>query len=91
VFEFADRSWRKTFLLKFIPHQYHSALHTLTSHMSHPTSTKAILLASYPQGKPTLDNFKTVELPLPAELQAGEVPAHMLPCEESLWRGGDER
>jgi len=72
VFEFADRSWRKTFLLNFIPHQYHFALHTLTSHMSHPTSTKAILLASYPQGKPTLDNFKTVELPLPAELQAGE-------------------
>jgi hypothetical protein len=34
---------------------------------------KAITLAHYPKGLPTLDTFHTVELPLPAELQPGEV------------------
>ncbi|ELR18448.1 zincbinding dehydrogenase family oxidoreductase [Acanthamoeba castellanii str. Neff] len=38
-----------------------------------PASTKAITLAHYPKGLPTLDTFHTVELPLPAELQPGEV------------------
>ncbi len=44
-----------------------------------PASTKAVTLAHYPKGLPTLDTFHTVELPLPAELQPGEVPHHPTP------------
>lgn len=40
-----------------------------------PSTTKAIVLASYPAGKPTPDNFRAEEVALPAQLQDGEVHA----------------
>ena len=37
------------------------------------TTNKQIHLVSRPEGEPTVDNFKLVEAPLPAELQEGQV------------------
>ncbi len=45
-----------------------------------PTTNRSILLAAYPKAKPTLDDFKLVELPLSeSELKQGEVCDALLP------------